>query len=45
MPVIRDIMRALVKEYGKEKAKDVYYGLENSGKLDKAKKTIEGRKK
>lgn len=45
MPVIRKIMQNLIKEYGSaKKAKNVYYGMEASGKLDKAKKIIAGRK-
>ena len=44
MPIVRKIMKSLAKEYGAKKAKNVYYALENMGKLDKAKKTVAGRK-
>lgn len=39
MPMLRSAYNNLVKQYGKEKAKNVYYALEQSGKLDQAKKT------
>ena len=44
MPIIKDVMRSLVKQYGPEKGKNVYYAMENSGKLDKARKTAAKKK-
>ena len=44
MPIIRKIMKNLAAQYGKKKGKNVYYALEAEGKLDKAKKTVAGRK-
>lgn len=45
MPVIKDLMLKLAKEYGEKKGKEIYYAMENSGKLEKAKKTVEARRK
>ena len=38
MPVNKPMMRNMMKEYGKKKAKDVYYGLENKMKKAAPKK-------
>jgi len=32
MPVNKSLAKALVKKYGKKKAEDIYYGMENEGK-------------
>lgn len=45
MPVLRSVMSNLKKQYGAKKAESVYYALDNSGKLDKAKKTVSLRSK
>lgn len=44
MPVVRKIMKSLVKQYGKKKAKKVYYGMETEGKLKKAMGTMARRR-
>lgn len=38
MPVNKDKMKALKKEYGKDKGKKVYYALENKAKQKQKKK-------
>jgi len=45
MPILRSVMTNLIKQYGAEKAKRVYYALERSGKLNKAEKTAHLRSK
>jgi hypothetical protein len=32
MPVNKTLMKALIKQYGLKKAKEVYYAMENEGK-------------
>ena len=44
MPVVRKIMQNLIKQYGKKKSKNVYYGMETKGKLKKAMQTMARRK-
>lgn len=38
MPINKDKMSSMKKQYGKEKGKDVYYALENKQKKKKPKK-------
>ena len=40
MPIVKKVMKNLKSEYGKDKGKSVYFAMENSGKLDSAKKAI-----
>jgi hypothetical protein len=45
MPIIKSLMRSLKKQYGPDKAKQVYYAMENKRKSGLADSLTKRRKK